>query len=263
MIDWATDQGVIELRLAQPPCNEIGSDVLSRLEHFLEEVERTQPRAVLIYSGLPRGFCAGADLRQLYAAIRGRRAEAYRAELAAFVARVHVVMDRLDGLGVTTVGAISGVCFGGGFELALALDVLIADVTARFCFPELRLGLIPGFGGIPRLAREVPNAVIRDLILTGRSLGARRAGDLGLVSQVVARGEALSVARTVARQAACFETAVVASAKSFMKPIPRAELLDEQRRFLELFESQRVVEALRRFVESEDAMPYLPAEPPR
>jgi enoyl-CoA hydratase/carnithine racemase len=262
MIDWTTTAGVTELRLAHPPCNEIGSEVLSQLECFLDDVARTRPRAVLVYSDLPRGFCAGADLRELYAAIRGRGADDYRAELARFVARVHDVMDRLDGMGVTTVGAISGVCFGGGFELALALDVLVADVSARFCFPELRLGIIPGFGGIPRLSREVPNAVVRDLILTGRSMGARRAGELGLVSQVVARGEALNVARAVAQQAARFEPAVVAAAKSFMKPIPRAELLEEQRRFLAMFESPIVVDALRRFVESDDAMPYLPAEAP-
>jgi enoyl-CoA hydratase/carnithine racemase len=260
MIDWATEQDVMELRLGHAPCNEIGTYVLGQLERALEDVERTRPRALLVYSDVPRGFCAGADLRELYAAIRGRAHDSYRAELAGFVARVHAVMDRLDGLGVTTVGAIHGVCFGGGFELALALDVLVADTSARFCFPELRLGIIPGFGGIPRLSRELPNAVVRDLILTGRSLGAKRAGELGLISQVVARGEALNVARGVARQAARFDAEVVASAKAFMKPIPRAELREEQRRFIEMFASPRVVEALHRFVESEDVMPYLPAE---
>jgi enoyl-CoA hydratase/carnithine racemase len=258
MIDWATEAGVTELRLGQPPLNEIGREMLAGLERFLDDVERTRPRAVLIHSTLSRGFCAGADLRELYFALRDRDPAGYREELAGFLRRIHSVMDRLDGLGVTTVGAITGVCFGGGFELALALDVLVADASARFCFPELRLGLIPGFGGIPRLSREVPNAVVRDLLLTGRSIGARRAGELGMVSQVVARGEALTVARQVARQAACFDPSVVAAAKAFAKPIPRAELLEEQRRFLDLFCEPRVLDALRRFVESKDAMPYLP-----
>jgi enoyl-CoA hydratase/carnithine racemase len=260
MIDWTTEAGVAELRLAHAPCNEIGSEVLGEIERFLDDVERTRPRAVLIYSGLPRGFCAGADLRALYASIRDREPDEYIAELSTFLDRIHGVMDRLDTLPITTVGAISGVCFGGGFELALALDVLVADASARFCFPELRLGIIPGFGGIPRLSREVPNAVVRDLILTGRSLGARRAGELGLVSQVVARGEALAVAREAARQAARFEPSVVASAKAFMKPLPSETLREEKRRFLEMFVQPRVVEALRRFVESADAMPYLPQE---
>ncbi len=250
--------GVMELCLAQPPLNEIGSAMLQRLERFVDAVERQRPRAVLIHSGMPRGFCAGADLRELYAAIRDQRPDQYREPLAAFIARIHHVMDRLDTLPVTTIGAVHGACFGGGFELALTLDVLVADQTARFCFPELRLGIIPGFGGIPRLAREVPNAVIRDLLLTGRSLNAKRAAELGLVSQVVARGAALEVARETAVQAARFEPEVVASAKAFMKPLPADALREEQRRFLQLFERPAVVAALRGFVESRDAMPYLP-----
>ena len=96
--------------------------------------------------------------------------------------------------------------FGGGFELALACDLIIADKMARFCFPELRLGLIPGFGGIPRLKRDVGNAVVRDLLLTGRSFNATGAG-VGIVSQVVAEGEALRAARATAAQLAKFDRA--------------------------------------------------------
>jgi len=261
MIEWEQVGEVVELRLAHAPLNEIGRAMVTDLERFLDEMDRLRPRAVVVYSGQARGFCAGADLRQLYAEIRDRGATAYRDELAGFLNRVHGVMDRFDCLPCTTVGAIHGVCFGGGFELALTLDILVADATARFCFPELRLGLIPGFGGIPRLRREVPNAVVRDLILTGRSVGAKKAAALGLISQAVAKGEALNVAREVARQASLFEAAVVREAKSFMKPVPVAELADERARFLKLFMSPIVVEALRRFVESDDAMPYLPPEP--
>jgi enoyl-CoA hydratase/carnithine racemase len=254
----SSEGGVLTLCLSQPPLNEIGRAMLETLERFLDAVERERPRAVLIHSGLPRGFCAGADLRELYAAIRDRPPEQYRAGAADFIARIHQVMDRLDTLSVTTVGAVHGACFGGGFELALTLDVLVADQSARFCFPELRLGIIPGFGGIPRLSREVPNAVVRDLLLTGRSFGAKRAAELGFVSQVVARGASFDVALETARQAARFDPEVVASAKAFMKPLPRAELLAEQQRFLQLLERPRVVAALRGFVESDDAMPYLP-----
>ena len=71
---------------------------------------------------------------------------------------------------------------------------------ARFCFPELRLGLIPGFGGIPRLKRDMGNAVVRDLLLTGRSINAAKARRVGLVSQVVREGEALKGARSTAAQ---------------------------------------------------------------
>jgi len=73
---------------------------------------------------------------------------------------------------LVTVAAVHGVVFGGGFELALTCDMIVADRTARFCFPELRLGLIPGFGGIPRLKRDLGNGLVRDLLMTGRSISA-------------------------------------------------------------------------------------------
>lgn len=258
MTEWSQEEGVMELRLQQPPLNEIGRPMLEQLERFLADVERHRPRAVLVYSGLARGFCAGADLRELHAGLVSTPKEQALLEAAAFLERVHAVMDRLDALSIPTVGAIHGVCFGGGFELALTLDVLVADSTARFGFPELRLGLIPGFGGIPRLAREVPNAVVRDLILTGRSMGASRASALGLVSQLTARGQALAVARATARQAAHFGPNVVGVAKAFMKPLPRAQLQQEKQLFLKLFAEPALQTALATFVESRDRMPYLP-----
>ena len=91
-----------------------------------------------------------------------------------FLERIHRVMNAIDAAPLTTIAAVHGVTFGGGFELALVCDLIIADKMARFCFPELRLGLIPGFGGIPRLKRDLGNAVVRDLLLTGRSFNARK-----------------------------------------------------------------------------------------
>ncbi|MGD8862565.1 MAG: enoyl-CoA hydratase/isomerase family protein [Myxococcales bacterium] len=258
MIEWSEREGVLELALGHEPLNEIGTAVLAGLEEFLQVARERAPRAVLIHSTLQRGFCAGADLRELHAAVAGRPYAEYRQDLSGFLDRIHAVMDGLDTLPCTTVGAVHGVCFGGGFELALALDVIVADPGARFCFPELRLGIIPGFGGIPRLKRELPNALVRDLLLTGRSIGAKRAGVLGLVAHVVGRGQALEVARDLARQAARFDPEVQNTAKSFIKPLPADELQEEKLRFLTLFENPRVVEALGAFVASEDPMPYLP-----
>ena len=109
-------------------------------------------------------------------------------------------MNAFDDSPLTTIAAVHGVTFGGGFELALACDLIVADKMARFCFPELRLGLIPGFGGIPRLKRDLGNALVRDLILTGRSINATKAQAVGLVSQITGEGEALRVARATAEQ---------------------------------------------------------------
>ncbi len=258
MIEWRVDEGVCELALGLPPCNEIGTEMLARLEAFLAALDPKQVRAVVIHSTLRSGFCAGADLRELYAGLISRPAEAHEPEVRAYLDRIHRVMDRLDMLPLTTVGAIHGVCFGGGFELALTCDLLVADRSARFGFPELRLGLIPGFGGIPRLKRDVGNAVVRDLLLTGRTINAKKAATLGLVSQVVAPGEALGVARAMARQATRFHPDAADTAKAFIKHLPSEDLAREKEHFLRLFRSPVVAEALRRFVESKDLRPYLP-----
>src|SRR5258706_9073547 len=115
-----------------------------------------------------------------------------------FLERIHSVMNALDAAPLTTIAAVHGVTFGGGFELALVCDLIFADKMARFCFPELRLGLIPGFGGIPRLKRDLGNAIVRDLLLTGRSINATKAQSVGLVSQLAAEGESLKLARFTA-----------------------------------------------------------------
>jgi enoyl-CoA hydratase/carnithine racemase len=136
--------------------------------------------------------------------------------------------------------------------------LIIADKSARFAFPELRLGLIPGFGGIPRLKRDVGNAMIRDLLLTGRSFSAMKAQQVGLVSQVVAEGEALRAARATAAQVGKFDRETSAAAKAFIKPIPYEELKREIEIFCELFSRPAVRAGLKKFVESTDAQPYLP-----
>lgn len=255
---WYEADGIIEATLLQPPCNELGTRLLAALERLVEAALRSSARALILQSGLAPGFSAGADLRELHAGMQGRAPDEYIPELRAVLARIHGLMNALDQLPQTTIGALHGICFGGGFELALACDLLIADRTTRFGFPELRLGIIPCFGGIPRLRREVPNAVLRDLVLTGRTFGAKRAHELGLVSQLVAPGEALGVARATARQVACFDRSVNQRAKAFIRPLPLAELEQEQALFLELASEPPLRAALADFVQRSDPQPYLP-----
>jgi enoyl-CoA hydratase/carnithine racemase len=258
MIELKLTDRVYELALSAEPCNEIGTEMVSALERALDEIDPGKGRALIVHSLRKAGFCAGADLRELYRELTGRPAADRQKEMSAFLDRIHRVMDRLDLLPVTTIGVIHGVCFGGGFELALTCDLLVADQTARFCFPELRLGIIPCFGGIPRLKRELGNGVVRDLLLTGRSINARKAQELGLVSQVVAPGEALDVARRTARQAAKFDPSAMAEAKAFIKELPKEELAREKELMLRLFERPALLAGLKKFVESTDAQPYLP-----
>lgn len=273
---WEVRDGALEVCLHREPLNEIGTTALNEIERLAQVVQdgALGARAVILHSDR-RGFCAGADLRELHAGMverasrlpsgsgwigRGVRrlaAPLVRRQVRDFLERIHAAFDAIDTAPVTVIAAVHGVCFGGGFELALTSDLIVADKTARFCFPELRLGLIPGFGGIPRLQRDVGNAVVRDLLLTGRSINARRAHEVGLVHQLVPRGRALEVARSVAAQQDRFDAHTVATAKRFAKPLPKDALARERDTFCELVTRPAVLNALTRFVESDDLRPYL------
>jgi enoyl-CoA hydratase/carnithine racemase len=259
-LSWTVIDGAIELALDRAPCNEIGSESLVEFEKFVAAFPALQKLAqvLIVSSARSEGFCAGADLRELYTESQKADASVRGARLRDFLERIHAVMSAIDAAPITTIAAVQGLCFGGGFELALVCDLIIADKSARFSFPELRLGLIPGFGGIPRLKRDLGNAVVRDLLLTGRTVGAEKALAIGLVSQVVGEGHALTVARRTAAQLAKFDRGTAAAAKAFIKPIPHDELRREIEIFCELFTRPAVTEGLRKFVENTGPLPYLP-----
>ena len=259
-LSWELKNGVIELALHREPCNEIGSPTLAEFEKFVSALAglRGEAHALILHSTLKSGFCAGADLRELYHGARGTKKQTAARGVRKFLERIHKVMNAIDASPLTTIAAVNGVVFGGGLELALVCDLIIADKMARFCFPELRLGLIPGFGGIPRLKRDLGNAVVRDLLLTGRSFNATKAQQAGLVSQVVAEGESMRAARGTAAQLGKFDRRTASAAKKFIKPIPYKELRREIDIFCELFTQPSVEAGLRKFVESKDIQPYLP-----
>ena len=259
-LSWHVADGVIELALDRAPANEIGLAMLDDLERFAAALPELESRvsALLLYSKQSAGFSAGADLRELYTLAQQMDAASSAKGVREFLERIHAVLNRLDMSPLITIAAVHGVCFGGGFELALTCDLIVADKMARFCFPELRLGLIPGFGGIPRLKRDIGNGVVRDLLLTGRSINATKALAVGLASQVAAEGEALRVARATAAQVTKFDRATAAAAKRFIKPLPVHELRREIDIFCELFTQPAVMQELRKFVEDTSAHPYLP-----
>ena len=135
--------------------------------HLALQAVSSEASVLIIYSQLKAGFSAGGDLREMYIRMR----ESIPAEMSIGIrdslTRSHARLNAIDDSPLVTIAAVHGVCFGGGFELALTCDLVVADTMARFCFPELRLGLIPGGGGIPRLKRDVRNGLVRDLLLTG------------------------------------------------------------------------------------------------
>ena len=257
---WEWREGIIELTLDHAPANEIGTAMLAELEKFVAASGALPPETsvCIISSARKSVFSAGADLRELYRGAAPLPEQERLAGARNFLERIHAVLNALDAAPFVTIAAVHGVCFGGGLELALACDIIIADKMARFAFPELRLGLIPGFGGIPRLKRDLGNAFVRDLLFTGRTVNATRAQAVGLVAQLAGEGEALRIARSTAAQITKFDSVTRAAAKKFIKPVPHDELLREIDLFCELFARPAVMAALKKFVEDSGPMPYLP-----
>src|ERR1700704_6044268 len=257
---WNWNDGVVELTLDREPANEIGTAMLDDLEKFVAAIDALAPETsvCIICSARKHGFSAGADLRELYDGAAPLQGAERLAGVRQFLERIHAVLNAIDAAPFVTIAAVHGVCFGGGLELALACDIIIADKMARFAFPELRLGLIPGFGGIPRLKRDLGNAFVRDLLFTGRTVNATRAQAVGLIAQLAGEGQALRIARSTAAQITKYDAVTRATAKKFIKPIPHDELRREIDLFCELFTRPAVMAALKKFVEDSGPLPYLP-----
>ena len=256
---WEWREGIVELTLDHAPANEIGTAMLAELEKFVTAFGALAPlTSVCIVASARKVFSAGGDLRELYATAAAVPEKDRPAGVRAFLERIHAVLNTIDAAPFVTIAAVHGACLGGGLELALACDMIIADKMARFAFPELRLGFIPGFGGIPRLKRDLGNAFVRDLLFTGRTVNATRAHAVGLVAQLAGEGEALRIARSTAAQITKYDAETRAAAKKFIKPIPHDELRREIDLFCELFTRPTVMASLKKFVEDSGPMPYLP-----
>lgn len=257
---WEWKDGVVELTLDHAPLNEIGRLMLGELEQFVAAFDVLAPitSACIITSARSGGFSAGGDLKELYNEALATPPAERVGTLRGFLEKIHKTFNAIDAAPFITFAAVHGLCMGGGLELALVCDMIVADKMARFGFPELRLGFIPGFGGIPRLRRDVANSFIRDMIFTGRTVKAESAHQAGLVSHLAGEGYALQIARSMAQQVTKFDGEARSKAKQFIKPIPHEELGKEIELFCELFGRPEVMESLRRFIETDDPMKHLP-----
>ena len=157
--------------------NTLSADLIEELDKVLAELEAQRPAGLVIRSAKKSGFIAGADVNEFRGATDARAVETE-------IGRAHAVIDRLEALRVPTVAVIHGFCLGGGLEVALACQSRIAIDDARFGFPEVMLGLHPGLGGTARFTQLVNPMQAMTLMLTGRTIDARKAKSLGLVDAV-------------------------------------------------------------------------------
>ena len=157
--------------------NTLSEDVLVEFETVIAALEQDRPAGIVIRSAKPSGFIAGADVNEFRGVSDPREVETR-------MARAHAVVDRLEGFKIPTVAVIHGFCLGGGLEVALACNTRIAIDNARFGFPEVMLGLHPGLGGTARFTHLISPLEAMTMMLTGKTIDARKAKSLGLVDAV-------------------------------------------------------------------------------
>ena len=169
--------------------NALSDELMDELVSALEELDRDVGVRAIVLGGSERAFAAGADIGEL----------AEVSAIALYYQRRIERWDAIRGLWTPLVAAVSGFCLGGGCELAMACDLIVASESAEFGQPETGLGIIPGAGGTQLLTRAVGKALAMDVILSGRRLSAREAHAAGLVARVVAKEAWLDEAKRVAR----------------------------------------------------------------
>ena len=175
----------------QQALNALSFAILGELEHAFDEVAASDARALLITGAGSKAFCAGADITEL----RSRTLIAQREGTE----RGQRIFAKLDALPMPSIAIVNGYAFGGGLELALACTLRLATSNAKLGLPEIKLGLIPGYGGTQRLPRIVGEARALEMIMTGRTVEAEEAHRIGLVNRIVS-GDAIEAAIAFARE---------------------------------------------------------------
>ncbi len=200
------DGRIAELRLDNPQkLNSLTVPMLEALDRYCEEIERSSKvLAVVVTAEGERAFCTGADINAW--------SSLSPADFARHWVRLgHRIFDRLARLSKPTVAAISGHAFGGGLELAAACDIRVMAPAANLALPEAGVGIVPGWSGTQRLARLLPEPVLKEMALFGRRLTADRAHQLGFVAEVAE--DARATAREIAERAVNISPRAVEVAK--------------------------------------------------
>lgn len=243
-----TGDGIGIVTLNRPRVlNALNQALMEELADAMEALDRDDAVRCLVLTGNERVFAAGADVHEFAEATPAEMVRAYRFHQ----------WERIRRVGKPVIAAVSGYALGGGCELAMACDVVIASETARFGQPEIRLGLIPGAGGTQRLTRAIGKSRAMELVLTGRHLTAAEALRLGLISRVVPVELYLEEAKALAREIAAQPPIAVRMAKEAVLQAFETTLAGglefERRCFHLLFGTEDKREGIRAFLEKRPA----------
>lgn len=235
------------LRLNRPHAmNALNSALMIELMDTLERLDADETVRVFVLSGDERAFAAGADIKEM--------ANATSVEL---MLKGHISpFDRIKHISKPVIAAVSGWCLGGGNELAMSCDMIVASESARFGQPEINLGVIPGAGGTQRLTRAVGKALAMEVVLNNRILTAEEALRFGLVNRVVPVERYLDEALALAAQVAARAPLAVRLGKEAVNRAEETHLSDgiaeERQAFYFLFASQDQKEGMRAFSEKRE-----------
>jgi enoyl-CoA hydratase len=224
--------------------NALSFELLAQLEQVLAVLDDDAScRAIVITGAGTRAFAAGADIRQLAGETPG----------SLHTADPFAAIDRVGRLRTPTIAAVRGFALGGGAELAMACDMLVAADDAQLGQPEIGIGVIPGAGGTQRLTRAIGRARAMELVLTGRRLGADEADRLGLVTSVVPAAQVLDSALELAARIAGLPTLAIRAAKAAVSASQDLGLTDglrfERDQFEALFDTEDRREGMAAFLE--------------
>jgi enoyl-CoA hydratase len=247
LVERDEERRVALLRLNRPKqLNALNGQVMDELCSALEGLDRDDAIRVLVVTGNERAFAAGADIGEMATAgpidmLRTNRIAQW---------------DRVRRISKPVIAAVAGWCLGGGCELAMALDLIVAAESARFGQPEINIGVIPGAGGTQRLTRAMGKSVAMEMILTGEPIDAREAHRLGLVARVVPSELLVEDALALAAKIATKSPLALRLAKEAVNAAYEMSLTDalahERRLFYLLFASEDQKEGMAAFLEKRD-----------
>jgi len=247
LVERDEERRVALLRFNRPKqLNALNGQVMDELCSALETLDRDDAIRVLVVTGNERAFAAGADI--------GEMANASPIDML----RTNRIAqwDRVRRIGKPVIAAVAGWCLGGGCELAMTLDLIVAAESARFGQPEINIGVIPGAGGTQRLTRAVGKSAAMEMILTGEPIDAREAHRLGLVARVVPDELLVEDALTLAAKIATKSPLALRLAKEAVNAAYEMSLTDalahERRLFYLLFASEDQKEGMAAFLEKRD-----------
>jgi enoyl-CoA hydratase len=235
------------IRINRPKAlNALNRPLMEELVQALENYDRDDSIGAMVITGDDRAFAAGADIKEMV--------EATAVEM--LLADNIGVWDRMCGIKKPLIAAVSGWCLGGGNEVAMMCDMIVAAETAKFGQPEINLGVIPGSGGTQRLTKAVGKAIAMEMVLNNRTLSAEEAYRFGLINRVVPVEAYLEEALKLANEIGARAPLAVRSAKEMVNQAFETTLqegiADERRAFYFLFSSEDQKEGMRAFIEKRD-----------